>query len=145
MIPEKRIARVTKEFTEGDEHFEMVEWASTRAPWLEPGEEGGTWWTKGQYFGDKTIVFEIQKVKAAEGSLRLTLDAAPEKPSSGITMVITTAKDDANITATLLAGEEQLGEETVEVQGDPCPVRFERKGTWVVATIDGNVVFNVKR
>ncbi len=145
MIPPKRIARVTKEFTEGDEHPEMAEWASTRAPWLKPEDEnGGTWWTKGQYFGDKTIEFEIPNVKSAAGSMRLTLEAAPDEPSSGVTLALATESGSSTITATLVAGDEQLGEQTVEVSSDPCPVRFERKGTWVVATIDGNVVFNVK-
>jgi hypothetical protein len=145
MIPPKRIARVTKEFTEGDEHPEMAEWASTRAPWLKPEEEGGTWWTKGDYYGDKTIAFEIPGVEAGEGSLRLTLEGAPGESPSGVTLVLSTAKGARSITATLMSGEEQLGEQTVDVENDPTPVRFERKGTWVVATIDGNIVFNVKR
>ncbi|MFW5868015.1 MAG: hypothetical protein ACOCX2_09380, partial [Armatimonadota bacterium] len=145
MVPAKRIARVTKEFTEDDEHFEMAEWASTRAPWLKPAEDGGTWWTKGDYFGDRTIAFEIPGVAAAEGSVRLTLDAAPGEDDSGVTLVLATVKDEASITATLTAGGEQLAEQAVEVESDPCPVRFERKGTWVVATIDGKLVFNVKR
>jgi hypothetical protein len=136
---------VTKEFTESDEHFEMVEWASTRAPWLKPEEEGGTWWTKGDYFGDKTISFEIPGVEGSEGDVRLTLEAAPDGSSPGITLVLATKKGEATLAATLMAGEEQIGEETVEVASDPCPVRFERKGTWIVATVDGNVVFNVKR
>lgn len=145
MIPPKRIARVTKEFAEDDEHPEMAEWASTRAPWLKPEEDGAAWWTKGEYFGDKLIAFEIPNVEAAEGSVRLSLEAAPEEPASGVTLVLSTTKGAKSITATLLAGAEQLGEETVEVTSDPCPVRFERKGTWVVATVDGNVLFNVKR
>ncbi len=145
MIPPKRIARVAKEFTEGDEHFEMQEWASTRAPWLKPAEDGGTWWTKGDYFGDKTIAFEIPNIEAAAGSVRLTLEGTPDEPASGITLMIATTKGSKSITATLLAGSEQLGEQAVEVANAPCSVRFERKGTWVVATIDGNVVFNVKR
>jgi hypothetical protein len=145
MLPERRIARVTKEFTEDEEHFEMVEWASTRAPWLKPAEDGGTWWTKGDYFGDTTIAFEVPDVEGAEGALRLTLEAAPDSEGSGLTLVLATAKGSKSLTATLLAGGEQLGEETVEVANDPCPVRFERKGTWVVATIDGTVIFSVKR
>jgi hypothetical protein len=59
--------------------------------------------------------------------------------------VLSTVKDSKTLTATLLAASEQLGEQAVEVTSDPVPVRFERKGTWVVASIDGNVVFNVKR
>ena len=145
MIPPKRIARVTKEFTEGEEHFEMQEWASTRAPWLQPTEEGGAFWTKGDYFGDKTIEFEVPGVGAADGSVRLTLEGQPGEETSGITLVLSTVKGSKTLTATLVAGSEQLGEQAVEVTSDPVPVRFERKGTWVVASVDGNVVFNVKR
>lgn len=145
MIPPKRIARVTKEFAEDDEHPEMAEWATTRAPWTKPEEEDGAWWTKGDYFGDKTIAFAIPGVEAAEGELRLRLDAIPEEPESGLTLVLVTAKGSRAITATLLAGTETLGEATVETSSDPCPVRFERKGTWVVAAIDGKVIFNEKR
>lgn len=145
MIPPKRIARVTKEFTEDEEHFEMQEWASTRAPWLQPTEEGGAFWTKGDYFGDKTIAFEVPDIGDADGSVRLTLEGAPGAETSGITLVLSTVKDSKTLTATLLAGSEQLGEQAIEVTSDPVPVRFERKGTWVVASIDGNVVFNVKR
>ncbi|MFP4248618.1 MAG: family 16 glycoside hydrolase [Armatimonadota bacterium] len=145
MIPPKRIARVTKEFAEDDAHPEMAEWASTRAPWLTPDEDDEVWWTKGDYFGDKTIAFEIPGVEAAEGSVRLSLEAAPDEEGSGATLVIATVEDASNVTATLTVGGEEIGEETVEVQSDPCPVRFERKGTWVVASIDGHVVFNTKR
>ncbi|MGI5817906.1 MAG: hypothetical protein ACOX9R_07380 [Armatimonadota bacterium] len=145
MIPPRRIARVTKEFTEEDAHPEMAEWASTRAPWMKPEGDGDAWWTKGDYFGDKTIAFAIPGVEAAEGSVRLVLEGVPEEPGSGITLVLSTTGGASSLTATLLAGDETLAEQTVEVESDPCPVRFERKGTWVVATIDGNVVFNVKR
>ena len=145
MIPPKRIARVTQEFTVEDAHPEMAEWASTRAPWLTPEEAGGAWWTKGDYFGDKTVTLEIPDVAGSEGSVSLTLEGAPDDGASGITLVLATAADSAAITATLLAGDEEIAEETVEVESDPCPVRFERKGTWVVATVDGNVVFSVKR
>ncbi|MGM0491349.1 MAG: hypothetical protein ACQER1_00275 [Armatimonadota bacterium] len=145
MIPPKRIARVTKEFAEDDAHPEMAEWASTRAPWLKPDEDDVVWWTKGDYFGDKTITLEIPGVEAADGSVRLTLEAAPGEEGSGATLVIATVEGAASVTATLTVDGEEIGEEIVEVESDPCPVRFERKGTWIVASIDGTVVFNVKR
>ncbi len=146
MLPSPRIARVAKEFTEGDEHWEMVEWASTRAPWLKPeDEESGVWWTKGEYFGDKSIVFEIPRVAASAGEVTVRLDAEPDEAGSGLTLIIATERGAASLNVALLAGDEQIGETTVEVESDPCPVRFERKGTWVVVTIDGKVVFNEKR
>lgn len=144
MLPPLRVARVTKEFTESDAHPEMAEWASTRAPWIKPDEDGGAWWTKGDYFGDKVIAFEIPQVGAAEGEVRLQLDSAPEEAEAGLTLVITAAEDSKSLGLKLLAGAETLEETTVEVTGDPCPVRFERRGTWVVVTVDGSVVISLK-
>lgn len=145
MLPPMRIARVTDEFAEEDAHPEMAEWASTRAPWLRPGEDGEPWWTKGQYFGDKTIAFEVPDVAASEGEVTVMLEACPDEPSTGITLTLRTEKDSAVMTATLKAAEETLGEKQVEVTQDPCPVRFERKGTWIVVSVDGEVIFSEKR
>ncbi|MEA3401984.1 MAG: hypothetical protein U9R79_12175, partial [Armatimonadota bacterium] len=145
MLPPMRIARVAKEFSESDQHPEMVEWASTRAPWLTPDGEGGTWWTKGDYLGDKTVEFEIPNVGRAAGEVRLRLDASPEDQSAGLTLVIATQQGSKTLTATLLDGEETVAEGSVEVQSNPCPVTVERKGTWVVATLDGTVAFSEKR
>lgn len=145
MLPPLRIARVTKEFTEGDEHPEMAEWASTRAPWIKPDEDGGTWWTKGDYYGDKVIAFEIPRVGASGGQVRLSLDSDPEQPDVGLTLIISGTEGSRTLGLKLLAGSETLTETTVEVSNDPCPVRFERRGTWVVVTVDGSVVINLKR
>lgn len=145
MLPPLRIARVTKEFTEGDEHPEMAEWASTRAPWIKPDEDNGTWWTKGDYFGDKVIAFEIPKVGASGGQVRLRLDSAPEDADAGLTLVIAGTEGSKTLGLKLLAGAETLEETTVDVSSDPCPVRFERRGTWVVVTVDGSVAISVKR
>ena len=82
-------------------------------------------------------------VGAKTGELRLRLDAAPEEPESGITLVIATTKGSRSLGLTLLAGETTLGEATVDASSDPCPVRLERRGTWVVAIVDGSVVLSV--
>lgn len=145
MLPPLRIARLTKEFTEGDEHPEMAEWASTRAPWIKPEEDGGTWWTKGDYYGDKVIAFEIPQVGAAGGEVRLRLDSTPDDADAGLALVVIGTEGSKTLGLKLLAGDEALGETTVEVASDPCPVRFERRGTWVVVTVDGTVALSVKR
>ncbi len=145
MIPPMRIARVTDEFADVDAHPEMAEWASTRAPWVLPDEEGEPWWTKGSYFGDKTISFEISDVETSEGEVTLHLESSPEEPSRGMRLTLKTEEGSALITATLMAGDELLGEAEIETSGDPCPVRFERKGTWIVVAIDGEVILSEKR
>ncbi len=144
MLPPRRIARVAKEFAESDEHPEMVEWASTRAPWIKPEDDGGTWWTKGDYYGDKSIVFDIPRVGQVTGEVRLRLDTEPDDPQAGLTLVIAAQQGSKTLELTLLHGEEQVGQTTYEVASEPCPVRFERRGTWAVVVIDGSVVFNEK-
>lgn len=144
MLPPRRIARVTKEFTEGDQHPEMAEWASTRAPWLKPEEDGGTWWTKGDYFGDKAIVFEIPGVGRSTGEVRLRLDTAPEEPEAGLTLVVAAQQGSKSLSLVLQRAGETVAETSVEVTADPCPVRFERRGTWAVVIVEGNVVLSEK-
>ncbi len=144
MLPPRRIARVTKEFTEGNQHPEMAEWASTRAPWVKPEDDDGTWWSKGDYYGDKTIAFEIPGVGQSTGEVRLRLDTEPDDPQAGLMLVIAARQGSKTLTLTLLHGDEQIGQTTFEVASDPCPVRFERRGTWAVVVIDGSVVFNEK-
>ncbi len=147
LLPEKRTTRLTKEFTEGDAHPEMAEWASTRAPWIKPEQEGNNaiWWTKGDYHGDKTVKLSIPSVGSATGSVRLWLDAAPEVEGSGTVLVIEATKGSKSLKAKLLSGDKQLDEAEIETENDPCPVVFERKGTFLVAEIDGKVVFSLKQ
>lgn len=145
MIPPMRIARVTDEFAEVEAHPEMAEWASTRAPWLKPEQDGEPWWTKGEYFGDKTMTFEIPQVRESAGEVTVLLEAAPDAPSSGITLTLTTEKDSPVLTAAVKAGEEVLAEVEFETSEDPSPVRFERKGTWIVVSVEGNVIISEKR
>jgi len=143
LLPEKRSTRLTKEFTEGNEHPEMAEWASTRAPWIKPEDgDSGTWWTKGDYHGDKTVKLAIPSVGAATGTVRIWLDAAPDTEGGGVLLVIEATKDSKALKVKLLSGDEQLEEAEIETESNPCPVVFERKGTFLVVEIDNKVVFS---
>ncbi|MGD9498638.1 MAG: hypothetical protein AB7Y46_20255 [Armatimonadota bacterium] len=144
MLPPRRIARVMKEFTEDEEHPEMAEWASTRAPWLTPEREGGTWWTKGEYFGDKSVAFEIPGVGARQGSVTLRLDTAPESPDAGLTLEITSQRGSKTLALTLRRDGQVMAETSAEASAEPCAIRFERRGTWVVVVVDGSVVISEK-
>ena len=143
LLPAKRTTRLAKEFTEGDAHPEMAEWASTRAPWIKPESEGAgaTWWTKGDYYGDKTVTFAIPSVGSASGTVRLWLDASPGSDKTGFSLIIEATKGSKTLKAKLLQGEETLDAAEIETESNPCPVSFERKGSFVVVMAEGRVVF----
>ncbi|MCD6361099.1 MAG: hypothetical protein J7M38_09560 [Armatimonadetes bacterium] len=146
LLPERRSTRLTKEFTEGDEHPEMVEWASTRAPWIKPPDGAEPiWWTKGDYYGDKEIRFAIPKVGAATGSLRLSIDSSPDDASAGLTLIIDATEGSKTLKLRLMAGEEQVDAAEVETTADPCPVLVERRGTWFVVKVEDKLVFSIQR
>ncbi len=145
LLPARRSTRLTKEFTEGDEHPEMAEWASTRAPWIKPADDADPiWWTKGDYYGDKQIKFSIPKVGDAAGIVRLRLDSEPDAAGHGMTLLIEVTKDSKTLKVSLLSGEKTVREADVEVASDPCPVLIELRGTYLVTIIDGKIVFSVE-
>lgn len=146
LLPPKRTTHLTKEFTEQDQHPEMVEWASTRHPWIKPEEgEAGKWWSKGDYYGDKTIKLAIPSVGEKSGSVQLWLDASPENGGSGFLLVVEAAQGSKTLKVRLLQGEETLEQAEVATESDPCPVVFERKGTFLVVSIDDKVIFSRKQ
>jgi hypothetical protein len=145
LLPARRSTRLTKEFTEGDEHPEMAEWASTRAPWIKPAEDAEPiWWTKGDYYGDKQIKFSIPKVGDATGSARLRIDSEPDAAGHGMTLVIEATKGSKTLKVSLLSGEKTVREAEIEVASDPCPVLVEMRGTYLVTIVDEQVVFSVE-
>lgn len=145
LLPVRRSTRLTKEFTEGNEHPEMAEWASTRAPWIKPAEDADPiWWTKGDYYGDKQIKFSIPKVGEATGSIRLRIDSEPDATEHGLTLLIEATKDSKTLKVSLLSGEKVVREAEVEVASEPCPILIEMRGTYLVTIVEEQVIFSVE-
>ena len=146
MLPERRSTRLTQEFTESEEHPEMVEWASTRAPWIKPADGAEQiWWTKGDYYGDKQLRFSIPSVGSTTGNVRLRIDSDPGDVSEGLTLVIEATEGSKTLTARVYAGDKLLQEGTVETRSDPCRVLVERRGTYFVTVIDDKVVLSIEQ
>jgi hypothetical protein len=155
-------AHVTKEFRNDQEHWEMAKWATTRAPWQIPPElttdrEGNlilkdvagpsdfgqsVWWSKGDFFGDKSVQFAITCVGTATGTLKVTLDAQPDaarNPVGGYTLTLTSTTGSPNLGLALSHATDSLGQAQVPVPDHKCQVEFARSGrylqVWVGKTL----------
>ncbi len=139
MLPPKRVARVLKEFADAKTHWEMSEWASTKAPWVTPPEGSNVWWSKGDYWGDKCVRFELSDVGSKSGTVKTIIEGDPKTPASGFALLVTAAKGSKDLRVALMHGEEEVASATAEARSDPCPISFERKGRFIIATVDGQV------
>jgi hypothetical protein len=135
----RKPAHVMREFTKTSEHFEMAEWASPRAPWIQPPtvEPGATWWTKGDYFGDAAVTFTLRFVGLRDGAVRVTLNGTPEDEKVGIHLLLAATKNSRTLKGQVLDGTSPIGEGLVELPDSNCQVEFSRKGNSVVVMIDG--------
>ncbi|MBM3471742.1 MAG: hypothetical protein FJX75_00550 [Armatimonadetes bacterium] len=134
----KRPAQVTREFTKVSEHPEMAEWASSRAPWVQPAkmEPGATWWTKGDYYGDVTVAFKVRFVGLRDGNVKVTLGGEPERTEEGIRLVLSATKGTKTLKAQVTQGTTELGRAEVELQSSSCNVRFARQGAHILVSVD---------
>lgn len=143
-LPPPPAAHLVKESTDIKKHHEMAEWASRRAPWVtpeQPDRADAEWRTKGDYFGDKTVEFTLNKIGSTAGTMFVTVDANPAQGFSGYTLSITAENGSQTLQAALLAGDNELASAAVEVSGDSCAVRLVRQGQYLIAIIDDQVVF----
>lgn len=144
-LPVRTMARVTKEYTNSEEHFEMAEWASTRNPWIKPPDDANPkiWWTKGDYYGPLQVKFELKQLGQVEGTMKVTIEGERNDPKAGALLTVTATKGTRKLTFKLEAGGKELGAAEVEAAGDTCPVSLERRGDFVVVTADGKLVIRV--
>ena len=134
----KKPAQVVREFSKVSEHAEMAEWASSRAPWVQPAEmvPGATWWTKGDYFGDATVSFKVRFVGLRDGSVKVTLNGDPGQADQGVRLVLTATKGQKVLKAQVLDGQTEIGQGEVELQSSSCSVRFARQGAHILVSVD---------
>lgn len=147
-------AHVTKEFRDDKEHWEMAKWATTRAPWQiplpltvenegnlilkevsSPREFGNNvWWSKGDFFGGTSIVFNMTQIGQYSGTLQVTVQTQPDsnlKPVGGYTLAITCTAGSPDLALALTSGAQSLGEAKVSVPDRKCTVEFVRSGPFL--------------
>lgn len=138
-IPPRRGSHVMKEFAETDEHPEMAEWASTRAPWVQPAKGEQFWWSKGDYFGNTSLRFTVPKVGSKTGSLTAILAGQPELgDQAGLLLTLSTTTGAKKVALVVSEGQQKIGAAEVEVEED-ARVDFSREGRMLVVKVNGEV------
>jgi hypothetical protein len=134
----KRAVQVTREFSKVSEHPEMAEWASSRAPWVQPAkmEPGATWWTKGDYYGDVTVAFKVRFIGLRDGNVKVTLGGEPDRPEEGIQLVLSATKEVRALKVRVTQGTAELAHGEVELQTSSCSVQFARQGAHILVSVD---------
>ena len=144
LLPERTVARVTKEFADAKQHFEMVEWASTRHPWVKPDDASPkVWWTKGDYYGPLEVRFELQQIGQVAGTMSVAIEAEKGEASKGARLAVTATKGSKTLSLKLTADGKELGSAEVEAEGETCPISLARRGESLVVTVDGRTVVKV--
>jgi hypothetical protein len=156
-------AHVTKEFLDDKEHWEMAQWSTRRSPWIippalqveregnmilrdftTPAEFGNNvWWTKGDYYGDKTVSFKIPSFGVMTGTARVILDSRPGEngaPVGGYTLALSAKAGSQDLGLALTAGDKPLGGVTVKVEGDECKVDYSRSGPYLQVRVNDKLV-----
>lgn len=145
-LPERTLARITKEFTDEKEHFEMVEWASTRHNWIKPEDNANppVWWTKGDYYGPLEVRIALQQIGQTEGTLelKLTPDRGAEAPEYRVT--IAGRKGSQLLTVVLLRGETKLASGEFTAAGAESQISVERRGSFLTVSADSKPVIEYR-
>lgn len=144
-LPPRSVARVTKEYTDTEEHYEMAEWSSTRHAWVKPADSDNpkVWWTKGDWYGPLEVSFELPKIGEVEGTMKVSLEAEKGDPKTGAQLAISGTKGSHKLLLSLTADGKELGKAEVEAEGDTCHFSFGRRGSRVLVMAQDKVAINV--
>jgi len=143
VLPPRQGSHVTEEFTESDKHPEMAQWASTKAPWVLPPEGKDEWWSKGDYFGALSVTFTIPAVGSKTGTARAVLGAETDA-KTGVALTLTATEKSKQLALALTAGDQELKQAVVDVEGD-ANILFSRESKLFVVRVNGQPVLSVTR
>ncbi len=144
-LPARTMARVTKEFTDEKTHFEMVEWASSRHNWIKPDDDDSPkiWWTKGDYHGPVQVRFNLTQLGNVAGTMKVGLETDESRPDTGYRLEITASKGSRNLLLKLLRSGKEVQTARVTAQARICPVCVERRGDYIIVSVDDKAVITV--
>jgi hypothetical protein len=143
LLPLRKGAHVTQEFTESDKHPEMAQWASTKAPWVLPPEGKDEWWSKGDYFGALSVTFTIPAVGSKTGTARAVLGAEADA-KTGVALTITATEKSKKLVLALMAADQELEKAEVDVEGD-ARILFSRESKLFVVRVNEQLVLSASR
>ncbi|MEN6644372.1 MAG: hypothetical protein ABFE08_18180 [Armatimonadia bacterium] len=143
LVPLRKGSHITKEFAIIDKHPEMAGWASTKAPWTPTAEDQNAFWTKGDYFGETSVIFVIPAVGSKTGSCRATIGGAPGD-KSGLTLTVSAEEKSKKLKLALTAADQPVKVAETEVEGD-ANILFSRESGLVVVRVNEQPVLTAQR
>jgi len=128
---------LTEQFTKEET---MKGWANPASDWWAPAP--GTFWHKGDFYGDTFVQARLTNPAPASGSVTLALAAQDQQPASGYELLTRTTQNTAQLDIMLTRRGRALGERQVTMpEGEPAPVlTLERRGRAVLASLEGKPV-----
>ncbi|MFP3904306.1 MAG: hypothetical protein ACLFWB_08715 [Armatimonadota bacterium] len=142
VLPPARSSRILQEFTDTSQHFEMAEWASTRAPWVKPDEDKDIWWTKGEYFGDHALEFKLSDIGKKSGEMTLIMGAREPGDTDAPRLKITMDKDSKSLDLVLMREDRVLAKGGAESDGEEAGLTLQRRSKWMIVYLDDNPVLH---
>jgi hypothetical protein len=144
-LPQRRVARVVKEFTDTKEHFEMVEWASTRHAWVQPkeGAQDQTWWTKGDYHGPLEMRVPLTQIGTANGTAVITLRGDKGDAAAPVTLSVSCRKGSRSVGLALSSGATTLASVSADAAEDAADLVVTLEGQRVIVSLGGAEVLQV--
>jgi hypothetical protein len=136
-VPQRRAARVVKEFTDSKEHFEMAEWASTRHAWVQPreGAQDQTWWTKGDFYGPLEIRVPLTGIGTASGTMTISLRGEEGGGAAPASLSVTCEKGSQSIALSLASSSATLASASVEAAEGATDLVIAVEGQRVVVSL----------
>ncbi len=150
-ISPPKTSHTTKEFTNINVHFEMVEWASRRHAWVPAalaavgapeGSVAGQWWSKGDYRGHYDVDFPLAGIGSRDFSLTLVLDGDPSAKDSGVTIVLSGKKDQKSIHFTVKAAGKIVAEKDFTPEGAEAQIQCSRLGEFIAISVGDECIFD---
>jgi len=128
---------------------EMKEqFANPAEGWFQVGSEStqpakvGMNWNKGEYFEPVDISFPVSGVGTAAGKVRVTIEGDQTAPGGGYDLVLSAQANLPKVHLELLRDGKTVaqGDTEIDAASGTCQVHAGRRGTYVVAYVDGKLV-----
>jgi hypothetical protein len=118
----------------------MQAWATKSGQWTAENDSPG-FWHVADFFGDKTISFEIAAVGQRTGSASVTLSSDSQNPEAGHRLVVSTTEGEHVLKLALYKGATCLQEGQADVPADQkAELKLEHKGDHVLAYVNGQCI-----
>ncbi|MEN6305307.1 MAG: hypothetical protein ABFD96_21470, partial [Armatimonadia bacterium] len=100
-------------------------------------------WTKGDYFGETSVIFVVPAVGSKTGSCRATIGGAPGE-KTGLTLTVSAEEKSKKLKLSLTAADQPVKVAETEVEGD-ANILFSRESGLVVVRVNEEPALTAQR